>query len=132
MAYYSTSMKRQAVASTARQRHTCDEGDRRRCRACRWFEVTIEVNYTPGEASETSTRYKVVIVGRTRVPGEFDRVTIERTSSPSRVIEFLAIGRPGERRVPRVSRLALAEAREWSPALWDALLEFDRNNSRSQ
>lgn len=69
--------------------------------------------------------YKVEMVGRSTVPGEEDRVRIETTTSPHAVIDFLTMGNPATRYVPKISRKALHEAGDRDQGIADALDDFD-------
>src|SRR5690606_10441289 len=102
-------------------------GGRKQRRRCRWFEIKIETWQSAGDPLGPAA-YRVTIAGRTRVSGEVDRVTVESTSSPARVLAFLALGPPGAQYIPRISRLALSEVGEWEPRLADAIARFDRQN----
>lgn len=65
------------------------------------------------------------MTGKSVVPGEVDRIRVETTTSANAVIDFLAMGDPGRRYLPKVSRKALHEASEIDEALGDAMDDFD-------
>jgi hypothetical protein len=65
------------------------------------------------------------MVGMSIMPGETDRIRTETTSSPHAVIDFLAMGEPRNRYIPKVSRKAIHEAADIDQALGDALDDFD-------
>lgn len=87
----------------------------------RWFEVRLFRR----DAEDSPTEYRVEMIGKSRVPGETDRLRTEVTTSPHAVIDFLAMGEPHNRYVPKVSRKALHEAADIDGALSDALDDFD-------
>lgn len=83
--------------------HYAPASSHRACKACRWFEVRI-IRVAPGD-------YIVSYDGCTVVPGETQRHTVIRTSSPYTVIESLTQQRNGEAPfIPKPSRMALSEA----------------------
>ncbi len=82
----------------------------------RWFEVQL---------SKRDEEYRVVMTGVSTIPGETNRVRTETTTSPHAVVDFLALGSPGSRYIPKVSRKALHEAGDRDQALADALDDFD-------
>jgi hypothetical protein len=69
--------------------------------------------------------YKLEIVGRSIVPGEVDRFRVETTTSAHAVVDFLAMGEPGHRYVPKISRMVLHEAADRDEAIAEALDDFD-------
>jgi hypothetical protein len=69
--------------------------------------------------------YKLEIVGRSIVPGEVDRFRVETTTSAHAVVDFLALGEPGHRYVPKISRMVLHEAADRDEAIAEALDDFD-------
>lgn len=95
------------------------------CRGCRWFEVRLSRRPTDIVDDEQQIEYRVELVGRTRVLGEVDRVRVEYTTSPGAIIDYLAMGEPGRRYIPKVSRKVLHEAGEIDEAIIDALDDFD-------
>lgn len=56
-----------------------------KCSACRWIELTLI-------RTDRGT-YVVHQLGRTIVPGEVDRVTLDETDSPDEVVEVLTVRR---------------------------------------
>ena len=82
----------------------------------RWFEVQLY---------NRDDEYKVVMTGRSTLPGETDRIRTETTTSAHAVVDFLALGGPGQRYIPKVSRKALHEAGDRDQSLADALDDFD-------
>lgn len=82
----------------------------------RWFEVQL---------TKRDDTYKIVMTGRSTLPGETDRIRTETTTSPHAVVDFLALGSPGQRYIPKVSRKALHEAGDRDQSLADALDDFD-------
>jgi hypothetical protein len=70
-------------------------------------------------------QYKVEMIGRTVVPGETDRYRTETSTSPHAIVDFLAMGEPGRRYVPKVSRKVLHEAGDLDNDLAHALDDFD-------
>lgn len=123
-------MQRAAKASSRRPIHSCENRGDKGCRACRWFEVEIETWQVPGEATQATTAYRVTITGKSTVPGEFDRVTVQTTEDPYKVVEFLALGDAGDRYIPRISRQALQQVAEWDRWLAIALSRFNHPSSR--
>ena len=69
--------------------------------------------------------YQVEMIGRSIVPGETDRPRVETTTSPHAVVDFLAMGDPAARYVPKISRMCLHEAGDLDQGLADALDDFD-------
>lgn len=96
--------------------HICDGKHINGCRACRWFEVRL---------SRSDSEYKVEMVGHSKIPGEETRIRVEQTTSPHAVIDFLTMGEPGKRYIPKISRAALHEAGDIDQGLADALDDFD-------
>lgn len=111
-------------ASSLRADHTCANRGDHGCRRCRWFEVRLYRRRRPDEPS-VPWEYKVELIGRTTVVGEVDRVRVETTTSPHAIVDFLALGDPGKRYIPKVSRKALHEAGDQDEAIADALDDFD-------
>lgn len=91
----------------------------------RWFEVHLLRRVLDGQ-----TQYRVEMIGKSSVHGEVDRIRTETTSSPHAVVDFLAMGEPRNRYIPKVSRKALHEAADQDRALGDALDDFDTVVSR--
>jgi hypothetical protein len=69
--------------------------------------------------------YKVEMIGRSAVPGETDRFRTETTTSPHAIVDFLAMGEPGNRYIPKISRKVLHEAADLDSRLGAALDDFD-------
>lgn len=113
-----------SAASSLTPDHSCSSRGERGCRRCRWFEVRLYRRRRPDEPA-TQWEYKVELIGKTQVIGEVDRVRVETTTSPHAIVDFLALGSPGSRYVPKVSRKALHEAGDKDQALADALDDFD-------
>lgn len=86
----------------------------------RWFEISLF-----SRDQEGRTQYRVEMVGKTIIPGETDRPRTETTTSPHAVVDFLAMGEPHNRYIPKVSRKALHEAADIDEALGEALDDFD-------
>lgn len=86
----------------------------------RWFEVQLSNRLRNGQ-----WEYRVVMTGRSTMPGETDRIRTETTTSAHAVVDFLALGTPGNRYIPKVSRKALHEAGDRDQSLADALDDFD-------
>jgi hypothetical protein len=108
--------------ASSQSEHTCTAHDKAGCRGCRWFEVALT-----RMPSETGGRmkYGVVIKGMSLLPGETDRIRQETSTSPHAIVDFLALGAPDRRYIPKVSRKALHEAADIDDALADALDDFD-------
>jgi hypothetical protein len=70
------------------------------------------------------------MIGRSRVEGEVDRIRVEYTTSPGAIIDYLAMGEPGRRYIPKVSRKVLHEAGDIDEDIIDALDDFDAVNQR--
>lgn len=107
-------------SASSRTEHTCRSVGERGCRGCRWFETRLHRTQI-GEDFE----YKLEIIGRSIVPGEVDRIRTEYTTSANAVVDFLALGEPGHRYVPKVSRMVLHEAADIDQAIGDAIDDFD-------
>jgi hypothetical protein len=91
------------------------------CQGCRWFETRL---------SRRDDEYRIEMIGRTRVEGEVDRIRVEYTTSPGAIIDYLAMGEPGRRYIPKVSRKVLHEAGDIDEDIIDALDDFDAVNQR--
>lgn len=103
-----------------------------RCGACRWTEVTIYRRYLP-KARGTTDRpedvpsgdydYLVYRVGRSIVPGERVRRTLDDTRSAFEVVEFMVV-RPngGDPYMPPQHSRALAQAAEVDDKIRDAYI----------
>lgn len=100
------------------------------CRGCRWFEVRISRQDTYTEFGELIYQYDVEMVGRSIVHGEEDRVRVETTTSPHAVIDYLTMGDPASRYIPKISRQSLHEAGDRDQGIADALDDFDSLVSR--
>ena len=87
----------------------------------RWFEISLFSR----PIDDDRTEYRVEMVGKTTIRGEVDRPRTEKTTSAHAVVDFLAMGEPHNRYIPRVSRKALHEAGDIDQALADALDDFD-------
>lgn len=110
--------ERLSEASSQTPEHNCVRIGDKGCRRCRWFEVRLDRRPDDGE-------YRVSMIGRSTVRDEVDRIRVETTTSPAAVIDFLALGDPGHRYLPKVSRKALHEAADIDDALGDAFDDFD-------
>jgi hypothetical protein len=75
--------------------------------------------------SRNDTEYRLEIIGRSIVTGEVDRIRTEHTSSAHAVVDFLALGEPGHRYIPKISRMVLHEAADLDEAIAEALDDFD-------
>jgi hypothetical protein len=93
------------------------------CKGCRWFAVRLSKN-------DETDEYGVEMWGMTIVQNESNRYRTEQTTSPHAVIDFLAMGDPAARYVPKISRKALHEAGDLDQGLADALDDFDSVVSR--
>jgi hypothetical protein len=102
---------------TSRTEHTCKKVGEKGCRGCRWFETRL---YRDDEGD-----YKIEIIGKSIVPGEVDRIRVEHTSSAHAVVDFLALGEPGHRYIPKISRKVLHEAADEDEAIGEAIDDFD-------
>jgi hypothetical protein len=91
----------------------------------RWFEIKLFKRVI-----EDRVEYRVEMIGKSVVNGETDRIRTETTTSPHAVIDFLAMGEPRSRYIPKVSRKALHEAGDIDQALADALDDFDTVTAR--
>jgi hypothetical protein len=76
--------------------------------------------------------YRLEIVGRSIVPQEVDRFRVETTTSAHAVVDFLAMGDPGHRYIPKVSRMVLHEAADRDEAIAEALDDFDAISAPSR
>lgn len=117
-------------SASSRTEHTCRFSGEKGCRGCRWFETRLYSRpYAyPGSADQPDSNdweYKLEIIGRSIVPGEVDRIRTEYTTSANAVVDFLALGEPGHRYVPKVSRMVLHEAADIDQAIGDAIDDFD-------
>jgi hypothetical protein len=65
------------------------------------------------------------MIGRSRVQGEVDRVRVEYTTAAGAIVDYLSMGEPGRRYIPKVSRKVLHEAGEIDEDIIDALDAFD-------
>jgi len=101
--------------------HTCDHPGERGCRRCRWFEVRLHRRCVPDGDCE----YKLEMIGRSTVRGEVDRIRTETTTSANAVVDFLALGEPHARYLPKVSRKVLHEAADEDEDLGNAIDDFD-------
>lgn len=114
-------------SASSRTEHTCNSRGEKGCRGCRWFETRLY--YRPyvsvGFEDGTDPEYKLELVGRSIVDGEVDRFRVETTTSAHAVVDFLAMGEPGHRYIPKISRLVLHEAADIDEAIADALDDFD-------
>lgn len=106
--------------------HNCRGADRQGCRGCRWFETKLSRRATRDDRLE----YRVETVGRSLVPGEVDRFRTEVTTSPHAVVDFLAMGNPHNRYIPKISRKVLHEAADLDSRLGEALDDFDTVTTR--
>lgn len=86
----------------------------------RWFEIKLFKRLT-----NERVEYRVEMIGKSIVKGETDRIRTETTTSAHAVVDFLAMGEPRNRYIPKVSRKALHEAADNDQALGDALDDFD-------
>lgn len=105
---------------TSRAEHTCHVPGEKGCRGCRWFETRLSRRRT-----DDSVEYRLEISGRSIVAGEVDRVRTETTTSAHAVVDFLALGDPDRRYLPKVSRKVLHEAADLDRAIGDAIDDFD-------
>lgn len=131
-------------SASSRTEHTCRSTGEKGCRGCRWFETRLyrrdgflsDVMLTMPDgrhvAPDATTEYKLEIIGRSIVPGEVDRIRTEYTTSANAVVDFLALGEPGHRYVPKVSRRVLHEAADLDEAIGDALDDFDLISASSR
>lgn len=104
-------------AVSSRTDHTCrGVVGTKGCRGCRWFETRL---------SSRGVDYRLEIIGKSLVPGEVDRIRVETTTSAHAVVDFLSLGEPGKRYIPKVSRKLLHEAAELDEDIGDALDDFD-------
>lgn len=87
----------------------------------RWFEARLFRRVRDDDRFE----YKVEMVGRSSARGETDRYRTETTTSPHAVVDFLAMGDPGNRYIPKISRKVLHEAADLDSRLGSALDDFD-------
>ena len=90
----------------------------------RWFEIKLSRRQSPRTIDDL-WEYRVEMVGKSSMPHEIDRLRTETTTSPHAVIDFLAMGEPHNRYIPKVSRKALHEAADIDEALGEALDDFD-------
>ena len=90
----------------------------------RWFEVSLSRRQSPATIDDL-WQYRVVMTGKSIVPGEIDRIRTETTTSPHAIVDFLAMGDPRNRYIPKASRKALHEAADIDRAIGDALDDFD-------
>ena len=86
----------------------------------RWIEIKLSRQLT-----DHVWRYRIEMIGKSTVRGETDRIRTETTTSPHAVVDFLAMGEPHNRYIPKVSRKALHEAADIDSAIGDALDDFD-------
>ncbi len=101
------------LASNSSRRYTSQD---------RWTELAVY---------RTATGYRVVIVGRSVLPGEEDRVRTEETTSAEVVIEACAPMNPetGRQRLTWVSRKTLLEASLLDDDLSAALDDWQAEHS---
>jgi hypothetical protein len=111
-------------ASSALPDHSCQRVGDRGCQRCRWFEVRLHRRRKPDDPG-IPYEYKVELIGRSTVPGEVDRFRVETTTSPNAIVDYLAMGEPRNRYIPKVSRKALHEAADIDEDLGAALDDFD-------
>jgi hypothetical protein len=102
--------------ASSRTAHTHLAHGEKGCRGCRWFETKLSIR---------GDEYKLEIIGRSIVDGEVDRIRTETTTSAHAVIDFLTLGGPGARYIPKVSRMVLHEAADRDEAIAEALDDFD-------
>lgn len=102
--------------ASSRTNHTCRSTGERGCRGCRWFETKL---------AKSADQYRLEICGKSLVPGETDRLRVETTTSAHAVVDFLALGEPDKRYIPKVSRMVLHEAADRDEAIAEALDDFD-------
>jgi hypothetical protein len=118
------------ASASSRTEHSNTRHDAQGCRGCRWFEVRLSSRATDIIDDEQQIEYRVELVGRTRVEGEVDRVRVEYTTSPRAIVDYLAMGEPDRRYIPKVSRKVLHEAGDIDEEILDALDAFDTVNQR--
>lgn len=107
-------------SASSRTEHSCSTRGERGCRGCRWFETRLY-----SRDSEDGIEYKLEMIGKSVVDGEVDRIRVETTTSANAVVDFLALGDPGNRYIPKVSRKILHEAADEDQAIADAIDDFD-------
>lgn len=82
-----------------------------KCGACRWLELMIFQELVSAEASAPPTRnYFVVKVGASEVPGEADRITVNRAYSADEVVVAVSTRPGGTLTMTRPAQIALARA----------------------
>ena len=115
------------VLSTASSRtdHPNKLHDAQGCQGCRWFEVRLSSRPTDIVDDEQQIEYRVEMIGRSRVQGEVDRVRVEYTTAAGAIVDYLSMGEPGRRYIPKVSRKVLHEAGEIDEDIIDALDALD-------
>jgi hypothetical protein len=116
------------ASASSRTEHPSDEHDARSCRGCRWFEVRLSRRPKLEPDDDDEIEYRIEMVGRTRVEGEVDRIRVEYTTSPGAIVDYLTMGEPGRRYIPKVSRKVLHEAGDIDETIGDALDYFDEIN----
>ncbi len=120
-------------SASSRTAHTCNSRGEKGCRGCRWFETKLyrqAMSVVLGDDPEFE--YRLEIVGRSIVPQEVDRFRVETTTSAHAVVDFLAMGDPGHRYIPKVSRMVLHEAADRDEAIAEALDDFDAISAPSR
>jgi hypothetical protein len=112
-------------SASSKTEHTCRFPGERGCRGCRWFETHLSRRPSSIWSDAPDWEYRLEIAGRSSVPGETDRLRVETTSSAHAVVDFLALGQPDNRYIPKVSRMVLHEAADIDAAIGDAIDDFD-------
>lgn len=87
-----------------------------RCPACRWMEVDIYVDVTDGDRTYP---YLVHTVGRSDVPGEFDRPRFIPATNTMMVLGALMSHQGSETRLAVAAKMALLEAAGYDDDLRD-------------
>lgn len=82
-----------------------------RCSACRWFEVYL---------FRTPTDYVLWSCGHTIIPGENNRITIERTPNEYRIVELMTVRRGESAFLPAPSAYVLADAAKIDEGILEA------------
>lgn len=118
----STTTWERLSAGSSRTEHTHRAEGEKGCRGCRWFETRLHRRWSE---DHDDWEYKLEMIGRSSVEGEVDRIRTETTTSAHAVVDFLTLGEPDKRYLPKISRMILHEASDQDGAIATALDDFD-------
>lgn len=95
-----------------------------RCNACRWADIAILKTVTE---DKTPGLYAVILMGKSEIPGETQRLRTAWTKSPMEVLESLYVrGKDGKsRKLPLTNAIAFRRAGKVDTGIRSICEEFD-------